>query len=134
MTKWKEEIPFSIPVTGSISVENDKVTIEIKPAVIILDIRPRSQRFYAEGKTIYDIMLETARSYVKEVKTNSFKGAQLLKEARIRYPEIKRSTWTSIMIAVTPSHPSNQHFRTRRNFFNFLGEGTYSLREELMEQ
>jgi transposase InsO family protein len=48
---------------------------------------------------------------------------QALKE----YPELKRNSWAAHVIASAPDHPSHDHFPTKKDYFRYLGEGSYKL-------
>ena len=128
-----QEIPFSIPVSGIIKIDGSKVTIIVQQVETNITINAPSSalgRFRHEsGKTIYDIVLETAQKLVLAGET-SLTAAQLYGEALEDYPNLKRNSWTSHVIASTPNHPSYKHHSSRRDFFSYSGNGKYRLNQE----
>ena len=81
------------------------------------------------GKTLFDIVLDVARSFVEETGTNEFSAAELFHMARDKHPELnlKRNSWGSHVISCAPNHPSYRHYTSTRNYFTYMGKGLYRL-------
>lgn len=131
------EVAFSIPVTGTIWIEGDSLRITVSETTVTMKVEPEeAQRKLTlePGRTLFDIVLDVARSFVQDTGTNEFTGAELYHIALGKYPELnlKRNTWGAHMISCAPSHPSYHHSTARRSFFRYLGDGRYSLDESLM--
>jgi hypothetical protein len=124
-----DEIPFNIPITGTVKIENKSITITINQAETTIDLSliPRKRVSLLKGQTLFDIVLETARSLVKSSGHNRFTAAELYHEGLIRHPDLKRNSWAGHVIASAPNHPSYNHFATKKDYFRYLGEGTYKL-------
>ncbi len=126
------DISFSIPVSGVINFDGESITLTIDKTETTIHIEPESQKgkhiLLEPGKTMYDLVLETAREVVKdEFEENWFTAAQLYHAALRKNPELKRNSWNSHVIGSAPNHPSYHHFASRHRYFRYLGEGKYSL-------
>ena len=133
------EAIFTIPVTCTASIEDGSMTITVKEAVLTVKIEGMvaadKQRLQLErGKTLFDIILEIAKTRVEETGTNRFTAAELYNLARQRYPDvnIRRNSWSSHMVSCAPNHNSYGHYTSHRNYFRYLGDGSYSLNESLL--
>jgi len=126
-----QEIPFSIPVSGVVRIDEGSITITINRAETTISFEPplrKPERLSLEkGRTLFDIVLETAQELVKETSENRFSAAQLYGVAMERHPSLKRNSWAAHVIASAPNHTSHKHYGARRDYFRYLGDGTYSL-------
>jgi len=125
-----QEIPFSIPVSGVVRIDEGSITITINRAETTINFEPpkKEKRISLEkGRTLFDIVLETAQELVRRTKENRFSAVQLYGVAMERYPTLKRNSWTSHVIASAPNHTSHKHYGSRRDYFRYLGDGAYSL-------
>jgi hypothetical protein len=132
-----QEIPFSLPVSGVIKVDEDSIIITINGAETILNFQPpkKQERIsLGKGRTVFDIVLETALQEIRRTKENRFSAAQLYGVALERYPELKRNSWVGHVIASAPNHSSHQHFGAKRDYFRYLGNGTYSLKNTYLDK
>ena len=126
-----QEISFSIPVAGFIRVSENSITIVVNRAETTVIFEPAVKKevriILAKGETLFDVLLETAKKYVEANKQDRFSAAQLYHEAIRRYPDLKRNSWGAHVIASSPNHRSQKHYGTRRDYFNYLGKGMYTL-------
>ncbi len=129
-----QNISFSIPIAGIINFDGESITLTINRTETTIHIEsetPKGKHISLEpGKTMYDLVLETARQVVKdEFEENQFTAAQLYHAALNRYPNLnlKRNSWNSHVIGSAPHHPSYHHFSSSHRYFRYLGEGKYSL-------
>ena len=131
------EVAFSIPVTGTIQLEGDSLTIRISETAITMKLEPeekaRPKITLERGKTLFDVVLESARTYVEETGINEFTAAEIYHLALGRHPELnlKRNSWGAHVIACATNHPSYKHYTARRSYFRYLGKGRYSLDQSL---
>ncbi len=127
------EVAFSIPVTGTIQIQSDSLVIKINESAITMKMDTADEvsgKLKLErGKTLFDIVLDTAKSLVAESGTSQFTAAQLYHEALDRYPELnlKRNSWGAHVIACAPDHPSYKNYTSKRNYFTYMGKGLYRL-------
>jgi hypothetical protein len=132
-----QEIPFSIPVSGVIKIEEGTITVSINRADTIINFTPpfqKKERISLEkGRTVFDIVLETAQQLVKDTSENQFTAAQLYGLALERYPTLQRNSWVSHIVASAPNHTSYKHYGAKRDFFRYLGNGAYSLKDEYLK-
>lgn len=135
------ELNFSITINLSLTVEEDKASINIKnvgliPAVVSLPVRLDSRdgkaSSWTKKKTIHDIILQTAKKYVEDSGQNKFTGAKLFNLALIDHPRLKRNTFAAQIIAAAPNHSSHRHYPNRKDFFNYLGKGNYKLNQQYL--
>ncbi len=131
-----KEVSFSIPVSGTVRIEGDSITIVVNRTETTIQLEPEEQRgkrtFFEPGRTLFDLVLEAAGNVVREKGTNDFSAAELYHEALREHPELRRNSWTSHVIACAPNHTSNHHYTARRRYFRYLGKGRYSLDENLL--
>lgn len=127
------EVPFSIPVSGVIRIDGNSITIIVNRAETNISLPPdeeRGKRLSLEaGKTIYDIILETAQEVVRRMGLNRFSGPELFHEAIGKYPQLKRNSFMARVIASTPDHPSYKHHKSNRDYFSRIGPGLYRLND-----
>lgn len=137
-----QEIDFSITINLSLTLKENKASINIKnvdltPAVVSLptqyDSHYRTASTGAEKKTIHEIMLQTAKNYVLDSGQNKFTGAKLFNLSRLEHPRLKRNTFAAQVIAAAPNHPSQRHYPNRKDYFNYLGKGSYELNQKYLE-
>ena len=127
------EAAFSIPVTGTIQIEGNSLTVRIRESTITLKLEPeekgQTKIALEKGKTLFDIVLESARTYVEETGISEFTAAEIFHLTRGRYPELnlRRNSWGAHVISSAPNHPSYHHYTAKRRYFRYLGKGRYSL-------
>jgi hypothetical protein len=82
---------------------------------------------FEPGTTMFDILLESAREFLKRKTYNRFTGPALFAIAREKYPDLKRRSFMSRLTAATPNHPSYKHHLSHRDYFSRIGPGIYTL-------
>ena len=129
-----KEIPFSIPVSGVVHINGESVTIVVNKAETIISLTPEAapgKRLSLEpGRTMYDIILETAREVVRRKEFNRFSAPELYYEALEKYPGLKRGSFMSRVVACTPDHSSYKHYTSIRDYFSHIGPGLFKLNEQ----
>jgi len=126
------EVAFSIPVTGTIRIQDDSLVVKINESAITMKLDMADEvggKLKLErGKTLFDVVLDIAKSWVEE-SGNSFTAAQLYHEALDRYPNLnlKRNSWGAHVIACAPDHPSYKNYTSKRSYFTYMGNGRYRL-------
>ena len=132
------EISFSIPVSGVIHIDGDVVTITVNKADTIVTLGPEVRlggRISLEsGKTMFDIILETAQEVVKQKGVNRFSPPELYHEALKSYPDLKKNSFMARVIACTPNHKSYKHHASKRDYLSYLGPGAYTLNDQYKEE
>jgi hypothetical protein len=126
-----QEIPFTVPVSGVVRIDEGSITITINRTSTNISFEPhqKQERILLEkGRTLFDIVLETAQELVRRMSENRFSAAQLYGAALERYPTLKRNSWGSHIIASAANHPSQKYYGSRRDYFRYLGDGAYSLK------
>jgi hypothetical protein len=126
-----QEIFFTVPVTGKITVSDGSVVITVNKAETTINFESvpgKEDRISLEkGKTLFDVVLEVARKVAEESETGQFSAAQLYYEALQRYPNLKRNSFNSHVIASSPNHSSFKHYASKRDYLNYTGNGLYRL-------
>ena len=137
-----EELDFSITINLSLTLMEDKASINIKnvdlmPAVVSLPVRLKSQDRRAssnsEKMTIHDIILQTSQKYVVDSGQNRFTGAKLFHLSRLNHPSLKRNTFAARVISAAPNHPSHRHYPNQKDYFFYLGKGYYKLNKKYLK-
>ena len=131
-----QEIPFSIPVSGVVRIDEGSVTITINRMETTVSFEPvpvKKERIsLEEGKTLFDVVLETAQEFVRNTDENRFSAAELYAVALERYPTLKRNSWGSHVIASAGNHTSQKFYGSKRDYFRYLGDGKYRLKDEYL--
>ena len=134
-------IDFSVTINLSCTLDNDKASINVKnvdliPAVVSLPVSLKSRdgktASRIKKKTIHDIILQTAKKYVLDSGQNRFTGAKLFNLSLVQHPGLKRNTFAARVIAVAPNHPSHRHSSNRKDYFTYLGKGSYKLNQKYL--
>lgn len=133
------EATFTFPVTGTIHIDGDSLTIRVHEYVATVKIQgieaETPKRLQLEkGRTLFDIVLDAARAYIEEHGTNEFSAADLYHIAFDKYPDLnlRRNSWGSHVVSSAPNHPSYRHYTSKRKYFRYLGKGKYSLDPSLL--
>jgi hypothetical protein len=132
------EVAFSIPVTGIIEIEGNSLTIRIRESTLTMKLEPeekvQTKITLEKGKTLFDIVLESARIFVEENGINEFTAAEIFHLAQWKHPELnlRRNSWGAHVISSAPNHPSYHHYTAKRRYFRYLGKGKYSLDQGLI--
>ena len=127
------EVSFSIPVAGTIQIQGNSLVIKINESAITMKLdmadEVRGRLKLERGKTLFDIVLASAKSWLAESGTSQFTAAQIYHTALDRYPSLnlKRNSWGAHVIACAPNHPSYGNYTSKRDYFSYLGEGRYRL-------
>ena len=131
-----KEVPFSIPVSGVVRINEDSVIIIVNKTetnISLSPVPPSGKRISLEpGKTMFDIILEAARGVVRKKGVNRFSPPELYQEAQRKYPQLKRNSFMARVIACTPNHSSYKHHVSRRDYLSYIGPGLYWLNDRYM--
>ena len=126
-----KELAFSIPVSGIVKIDGDNITIVVNRAETTVRLEPEiggiGRISLERGKSMFDVVLETARELVREKGANRFTAAELYHKSLERYPAIKRNSFAARIIGSAPDHPSYRHQVTKRDYLSYLGNGQYKL-------
>jgi len=133
-----KEIPFSIPVSGVIRIDEDSVVVIVNKTetnISLSPVPPSSKRLFREqGKTMFDAVLEAARRVVRRKGVNRFSPPELYEEALKSYPDLKKNSFMARVIACAPNHNSYKHHLSTRDYLSYLGPGVYSLNDQYKEK
>lgn len=129
-----KEVPFSIPVSGIVRINGDSITIIVNKAETNISLTPETQKgkhiSLEPGQTLYDVILGVAREVVRKKGFNRFSAPELYQEALDKYPELKRNSFITRVIACTPDHSSYKHYTSKRDYLSHIGPGLYKLNDE----
>ena len=129
-----KEVPFSVPVSGVVRINGDSITIIVNKAETNISLAPETQKgkhiSLEPGQTLYDVILEVAREVIRKKGFNRFSAPELYHEALDKYPELKRNSFITRVIACTPDHSSYKHYTSKRDYFSHIGPGLYKLNDE----
>ena len=131
-----KQASFSIPISGTITLEDGYLKITVNPSEIKvrLDFGGKGKRLSLErGRTLFDLVLESARKYLQNSPSNRFTGADLYHIAKNEYQDLKRNSFAAHVIASTPNHSSYKHYPGKRDYFSRIGPGMYRLNDQYLE-
>lgn len=133
------ELVPTIPVNDIIRIEGNSLILRVGDYLLTLKIeglkaRPSGRLQLERGQTLFDLVLEAARTFVKETRENKFSAADLYHVAFERNPglSLRRNSWNSHVMSSAPNHPSYRHYTSHRNYFRYHGGGKYSLEPNLL--
>jgi hypothetical protein len=116
-----------------ISAEGNTLTLNIGEYRLSIkiegpEVKPGRLQLEA-GRTLFDLVLDAARTFTKDIGENEFTAADLYHVAQEKHPdlEIRQNSWNSHMMSSAPNHPSYRHYTSHRNYFRYHGNGKYSL-------
>lgn len=129
----------SIPVTDIIHTEGNSLILRVGEYLLTLKIegpkvKPGGRLQLDRGQTMFDLVLDAARRFVKSTEGNEFTAAALYYMAKEKHPDldIRRNSWNSHIMSSAPNHPSYRHYTSHRKYFHYLGAGRYSLEPNLI--
>jgi hypothetical protein len=132
-----QEIPFSPAITGAVRIDEASISITVNRSETSINFRPQKKEgriLLEKGQTLFNIVLEIAQELVRSTNENLFSAAQLYNTAIERYPALKRNSWSSHIIASAGNHPSQRFYGSKRDYFRYLGDGKYSLKDMYLDK
>ena len=133
-----KEIPFSLAISGVVKVYEESIVITVNRTETVvrieLETKSRGRISFGDGRNMFDAVLEAAVAIVHESGDNKFTAAKLYHKALERYPELRRNSFASHVIASAPDHPSHQHFSVRRDYFSYRKNGWYLLNDRYIQE
>lgn len=124
-----------------IHIEGNSLTLRAGEYMLTLKIegpeaKPSGRLQLGQGQTLFDLVLDAARTFVKETGEREFGAADLYRIAVERNPELslRRNSWNSHVMSSTPNHPSYRHYTSHRTYFRYHGRGKYSLNPALLPE
>ena len=131
-----QAIPFSVPLSGIIRINNGEITISVNrmetTLSFLVEATNAKRTMLDEGETLNDVALMVAREICSETGLNRFHPSELYHRAVRKHAGIKRNSFLSRVVACTPEHPSNKHFASRRDYFRYGGKGILALNEQYL--
>jgi hypothetical protein len=132
-----QEVPFSLAITGAVRIDKGSISITVNRSETTINFEPQKKEgriLLEKGQTLFDIVLEIAQELVRNTNENLFSAAQLYNTAVERYPTLKRNSWSSHIIAAAENHPSQRFYGSKRDYFRYLGDGKYSLKDMYLDK
>jgi len=131
-----KEVPFSVPVSGVIRMDGNTITIIVNRAATHVSMETGSESpgrmVFEPGTTMFDILLEAAREFLRRKTYNRFTGPALFDIAREQYPDLKKRSFMSRLTAATPNHSSHKYHLSQRDYFSRIAPGIYSLESQYL--
>lgn len=126
-------------VNDIIRTEGNSLILRVGEYLLTLKIEalktvPASRLQLEQGQTLFDLVLDAAKTFMKETGENEFSAANLYHMAVERHPDLslRRNSWNSHVMSSAPNHPSYRHYTSHRKYFRYLGGGKYSLDPSLL--
>ena len=131
----------TIPGNDIIRIEGNSLTVRVGEYKLTLKIegpeaKPSGRLQLGRGQTLFDLVLDAARTFVEMTGKREFGAADIYHYATARNPElsIKRNSWNFHAMSSTPNHPSYRHYTSHRKYFRYHGRGRYSLDPTLLHE
>ena len=125
-------------INDVVHVEGNTLTLKLGDYVLSLKIESSEVKSGGRlrlegGRTLFDLVLETARTFVTTFKQEEFSAADLYHLAREKHPDlnIKRNSWNAHVMSSAANHPSYHHYTSHRKYFRYHERGKYSLEPSL---
>jgi len=132
------EVPFGIAINGLIRIDGNVITIIVNRTVTNVTLDPVAESpertVFEPGKSMFDIILESAREFLKRKEYNRFSGLELYSIALESYPGLKKRSFMSRITAATPNHSSYKHHHSQRDYFQRIAPGVYSLEYKYQQE
>lgn len=126
-----KEIPFSVPVSGVIQIDGNKITVIVNRASTTVLLESAGEQVtrthFSPGENMFDAVLESAKEFLRRRRYNRFTPTELFDVAKEMYPGLNRRSFLTRVTASTPNHPSYEHHLARRDYFSRIAEGIFSL-------
>jgi len=130
------EIAFSLPVSGIIRLDGNSITVIVNRASTNVrlenETKSAGRTVFEPGKSMFDILLESAREFLRRKSYNRFTGPQLFEIAREAYPGLNKRSFMARLTASTPNHPSYKHHLSHRDYFSRIAPSIYSLENQYL--
>ena len=114
------EAIVSIPLTITINVDGEYLTVKIQESTVTVRMGGRpiqaNERLKLErGQTLFDIVLESAKTIVRDYGEKEFTAADLYHTATDKYPDLKlrRGSFSSHVVSSAPNHSSYRHYTAK---------------------
>ena len=131
----------NISINDVIRIEGNSLVARVGDYVLTLKIqgpesKPSGRIQLGQGRTLFDIVLGSARAFIQETGESEFSAADLYHIAANTNQElsIRRNSWNSHVVSSAPDHPSYHHYTSHREYFRYLGKGRYSLDPRLLPE
>jgi len=134
----RKVINFALMVNMALKVKGDQAqivikNIKVKPSSVSLPVEdvPEKKRKAVRkksGKSIHDIVLESAKRISRSADEGIFSSVDLFKQAVKKYPELNRKSFNTTVISAAPEHTSWKYYRNGKDYLVYLGKGKYKLR------
>lgn len=135
----KKSLKFVLMVNMALEITGDQAQvvvkdIRVKPSTVSLPIEvvPAKKAKPAKkkaGKSIHDIVLESAKKVSKKADEGVFSSVDLFNVAIKRYPELNKKSFNTTVISAAPEHTSWKYYRNGKDYLVYLGKGKYRLKE-----
>lgn len=126
-------------INDIIHVEGNTLTLKVGDYILSLkiegpEVKPSGRLRLEAGQTLFDLVLDAARRFVRDTEEEEFTAAALYHLAKEKHPDldIRRNSWNSHIMSSAPNHPSYKHYTSHRSYFRYLGRGKYSLEPNLI--
>jgi len=133
-----KEISFSVPLSGIIKIDGSVITVIVNRAVTNVTLEPEAESpertVFEPGISMFDIILESAREFLRRKVHNRFSGLELYSIALETYPGLKKRSFMSRITAATPNHSSYKHHHSQRDYFQRIAPGIYSLEYKYQQE
>jgi len=126
-------------VNIALEIKGDQVqvvvkNIKVKPSTVSLPIEasPANKRKHAKkklGKSIHEVVLESAKKVSKKADDGIFKSVDLFNVAIKKYPELNKKSFNTTVISTAPEHTSWKYYPNGKDYLVYLGKGKYKLRD-----
>jgi hypothetical protein len=130
------EIAFSVPVSGVIRLDGNSITVVINRAStnVLLEegTGSREHTVFEPGVSMFDILLESAREYIRRKTYNRFTVSQLYEITKEKYPNLNKRSFTTRLTAATPNAPSYRYHLSHKDYFSRIAPGIYSLENQYL--
>ena len=131
-----KEFAFSIPLTGIVKIDGNAITVIVNRTSTIVHLETGAESHgrtvFEPGKSMFDILLESAREFLRRKTVNRFSGPQLFEIARETYPNLNKRSFMARLTASTPNHPSFKHHLSHRDYFSRIAPSIYSLENQYL--
>ncbi len=133
------ESAYNIPITDIIRTEGNSLILKVGEFLLTLKIegpepKTSGRLRLGQGRTMFDLVLNAAMTFIKETGEREFSAANLYHIAVARQQELgfRRNNRNSHVVSSAPNHQSYKHYTSHRDYFRYLGSGKYSINPSVL--
>jgi len=137
----KKSLKFVLLVNAVLKIKGDQAqvvvkNIKVRPSALPLPVKavpPKKGKPSRKklGKSIHDIVLESAKKVSGKAEDGIFTSKDLFNAAIKKYADLNKKSFNTTIISAAPEHTSWKHYKNGKDYLVYVGRGKYKLRSSV---